>query len=49
MDEKDYELLLDLSETKNITKTASRLYMTQLRPHDLQLQKVSFLIPTISY
>ena len=29
MDEKDYELLLDLSETKNITKTASRLYMTQ--------------------
>lgn len=29
MDEKDYELLLDLNETKNITKTASRLYMTQ--------------------
>lgn len=29
MDEKDYELLLDLNETKNITKTAQKLYMTQ--------------------
>ena len=29
MDEKDYELLLDLNETKNITKTASRLFLTQ--------------------
>lgn len=29
MNEKDYELLLDLSESKNITKTAQRLYMTQ--------------------
>lgn len=29
MDEKDYELLLDLNETKNITKTAQRLYLTQ--------------------
>ena len=29
MDEKDYELLLDLNRTKNITKTAQELYMTQ--------------------
>ena len=29
MDEKDYELHLDLNETKNITKTASRLFLTQ--------------------
>ena len=29
MDEKDYELLLDLNRTKNITKTARELYMTQ--------------------
>lgn len=29
MDEKDYELLLELNESKNITKTAQKLYMTQ--------------------
>ena len=29
MDEKDYELLLDLNRTKNITKTAQELYMPQ--------------------
>lgn len=29
MEEKDYALLLDLYETKNITKTANRLYSTQ--------------------
>lgn len=29
MDEKDYELLLELYEHKNITKVAQRLYMTQ--------------------
>ncbi|MDY3814077.1 MAG: LysR family transcriptional regulator [Candidatus Copromonas sp.] len=29
MDEKDYELLLDLNESKNITKTAQKLFMTQ--------------------
>ncbi|MBT9779045.1 LysR family transcriptional regulator [Clostridium sp. MCC353] len=29
MEEKDYALLLDLYETKNITKTAGRLYSTQ--------------------
>ena len=29
MDEKDYELLLDLNRTKNITKTAQELYITQ--------------------
>lgn len=29
MDEKDYELLLELNESKNITKAAQKLYMTQ--------------------
>lgn len=29
MDEKDYELLLELYETKNITKTAQKLFITQ--------------------
>ena len=29
MDEKDYELLLNLNESKNITKTAQNLFMTQ--------------------
>ncbi len=29
MDEKDYEVLLDLNKSKNITKTAQNLFMTQ--------------------
>lgn len=29
MDEKDYELLLELNESKNITKTAQKLFITQ--------------------
>lgn len=29
MDEKDYQLILDLYETKNITRTANRLFVTQ--------------------
>ena len=29
MDEKDYELLLELYEQKNITKVAQKLFLTQ--------------------